>query len=133
MRRDLRLLRLWLGLGLSLVAVVWGLSLMPAPPVAGVAGSDKLGHLLAYAIQTLWFCWLVEPPAQRWVGLWFVVQGAVLELLQVWVALRSPDLADVAANSLGVVLGMVAGRWSAGFLCLIERPIPGLASRRGPD
>lgn len=123
MRDDLRLMPLWLGLGVVLVLSVWYLSLTSAPPVAGVAGSDKLGHLLAYGVQALWFSWLVTPANRRWVALGFLLQGMLLEFLQGWVGLRTPEWGDAVANSVGVGIGAVLGFLLADGLAVFERVV----------
>lgn len=100
-------LMVWL---VSVGAVVW-LSLLPGtgePPAFAFA--DKLKHCAAYA-------WLALLPMRgfgerRWaIGAAgaMVFLGAGLEIGQAFVALREPSLGDLAANMLGVVIGIRLG------------------------
>ena len=104
------------GLPLLLVVVSWG-SLRPAPEMMGVAGADKLLHLLAYGLIA---------GVARWAGLrgvWAValaaLWGAGLELGQGWMPTgRDASLADAAANLVGALLGAgvasgTLARWKA--------------------
>ena len=87
-------------------AAIVFLSLTPRPPDPGFEYGDKLGHLAAYALLMFWFCWLYRRRVTRlaygigWVGL-----GIALEFAQAQTAYRSFDVGDMAANSLGVLLG----------------------------
>jgi hypothetical protein len=104
-QHELRLARFWFLLGYILVLGTGVLSLMPAPDIGG---NDKLAHFLTYAVLSGWFSLLVE----RRRSLWFVLAGLVgygllLEFLQSFTGYRQGDLADAAANSLGVIFGLV--------------------------
>lgn len=87
-------------------AAIVALSLMPKPPDPGFAYGDKLGHLAAYSLLMFWFCWLYRARnvrlayAMAWIAL-----GIALEFAQGATATRSFEFADMAANSLGVLLG----------------------------
>jgi VanZ family protein len=89
-------------------AIVW-LSLTPSPPQVDIANGDKLGHLLAYAGLMFWFCWLYRgwkirsAYAVAWIAL-----GIGLEFAQRATGYRSFELADMAANALGVLAGALA-------------------------
>jgi VanZ family protein len=90
-----------------LVAAVIVLSLVPQPPVSGVAGSDKLGHTLSYWLLMVWFTQLYPRPRYGLLALAFIALGLMLELLQALMPPRSFDLVDIAANTGGVLLGWV--------------------------
>jgi VanZ family protein len=87
-------------------AAIAFLSLTPKPPDPGFAYGDKLGHLLAYSLLMFWFCLLYRAGRTRlaygagWIGL-----GIALEFAQSATGYRSFEYADMAANSLGVLLG----------------------------
>jgi VanZ family protein len=102
-------MRLWLGrgLGLGLVGAVIFLSLTSSPPEAGAwLGSDKLGHLLAYAVLMAWHGWFYRDSGWRWAwAVFFVTMGMGLEVLQGLGGVRTPEVADAVANGLGVALG----------------------------
>ena len=52
--RDFRRPRLWLGLWVLGWGLCIALSLLPAVPLPGPEGSDKVGHFLAYFTLTAW-------------------------------------------------------------------------------
>jgi VanZ family protein len=92
-------------------AAIVGLSLMPDPPDAGLEleYGDKLQHFLAYAGLMFWFAAL----ERRWharlgyAALW-IGMGVALEFAQRSTGQRSFELADMAANALGVAAGAAA-------------------------
>jgi len=89
-------------------AIVW-LSLTPSPPQLDIEGSDKLGHFLAYGLLMFWFGLLCRSRNVRiayaagWIAL-----GVGLEFAQRATGYRSFELADMAADALGVLAGAVA-------------------------
>ena len=86
-------------------AIVW-LSLTPSPPDPGFNYGDKLGHLLAYGGLMFWFCFLYrEPKLKIAYGLLWIAMGIALEFAQGATGYRSFELADMAANALGVLAG----------------------------
>lgn len=86
-------------------AIVW-LSLTPSPPDPGFAYGDKVGHLLAYGLLMFWFCYLYRYRYTRLAyGAGWIALGIALEFAQGATGYRSVELADMAANSLGVLLG----------------------------
>lgn len=90
-------------------AAIVFLSLTPAPPEPGFEYGDKLGHFLAYALLMFWFSLLYRNGNARlaygalWIGL-----GVALEFAQGATDYRSLELADMAANALGVAAGAAA-------------------------
>jgi VanZ family protein len=81
-------------------------SLAPRPPQIGVEYGDKLGHLLSYGLLMFWFCFLYRNRYTRLAyGIGWVALGVALEFAQGATGYRSFELADMAANSLGVLLG----------------------------
>jgi hypothetical protein len=106
---NLHFFPFWLTLGIALVAVVIYLSLTAKPPmVVSFALNDKIGHFLAYAVLMGWF-------GQVFPGRWhlvlfaigFAVMGVSLEFLQGMGRHRQFEYADMAANTIGVVLGLL--------------------------
>lgn len=86
-------------------AIVW-LSLTPSPPQIDVANGDKLGHLLAYGGLMFWFCWLYPGWRTRIAyGAGWIALGIALEFVQRATGYRTFELADMAADSLGVLIG----------------------------
>jgi VanZ family protein len=100
--------RLWLGLWWLAVAVVAVLSLVSPPELPSTpAGSDKLGHLLAYFVLMAAAVQLFPRRLHRWrVAGALVAMGMLLELLQGGLtATRMQDPWDALANTLGVLAG----------------------------
>jgi VanZ family protein len=98
-----------------MVAVIVWLSLTPSPPRAPqLLGWDKMQHFIAYAGAAFWFG---SAFAHR--TLWpafLVVLGISLEFLQDLGGVRTLEVADMVANSVGVLAGWTAaatpaGRW----------------------
>jgi len=87
-------------------AAIVFLSLTPSPPETGVEHGDKLGHLLAYGLLMFWFCFLYRYRYTRLAyGIGWIALGITLEFAQRATGYRSFEVADMAANSLGVLLG----------------------------
>jgi VanZ family protein len=102
---PLRFRRLWAFIGYGLVILVSILSLSPSLPLpTDFPWADKFYHLLAYAVLMLWFAQL--HPKSRYGGLvcGFIALGILLEVLQSQSGIRSGEVWDVAANSLGTIL-----------------------------
>ena len=97
---------LWLVIGWMLVLLVIVLSLAPVPVEVPVKGGDKFGHVAAYAALMLWFANIYELPVRRgMLAIAFVALGIALEFAQGWTDYRTFELADMAADVLGVAVG----------------------------
>jgi VanZ family protein len=91
----------WLGVGLIIT-----LSLTPAPPQIGMENGDKLGHLAAYGLVTLWFAQLYAGLRQRiWLAIGMVALGIAMEYAQRATGYRSFEVADMVADATGVAIG----------------------------
>lgn len=95
--------------GWLLAAAIAWLSLTPAPPHVDIAHGDKLGHFLAYGVLMFWFAFLYRGTRARlaYAFLW-IAMGVALEFAQRATGYRSFELADMAANALGVLAGALA-------------------------
>lgn len=116
--RPLKHLRLYIALGgLYLGALVY-LTLSTAPPQGpDLPMADKWAHLAGYFLLMGWFGQLaVERRLRANLALSFMVLGAVLEVLQGLGGVRQMELADAAANALGVWLGHTATQGPLGRL-----------------
>jgi uncharacterized membrane protein len=105
MSNELRFARYWFVLAYMMVLVLGILSLIPGPDIGG---SDKIAHFVSYAALSAWFSLIVQQRKTLWrilIGL--ISYGLLLELLQSLTSYRFGDLADVIANSLGVIAGLV--------------------------
>jgi len=115
---PLRYPRLWLLLGWLMVGIVLGASLMPAKAVEILFGTlnDKLEHIAAYAGLMAWFGGMFRRTSQLWIAIALVVLGGVIELLQGLTPTRTPDVLDLTADTIGVLIGLalsmtVLNRW----------------------
>ncbi len=98
------------------------LSLGPPPPQSVVRGFDKLGHVLAYFTLMMWFGALYRRWARFAYALGLLVLGAMLEWMQGATMLRTPDWADMLANTFGVLAGLALAYTRASrFLLVLER------------
>jgi len=92
--------------------IVW-LSLTPSPPDIGldVEGGDKYEHVFAYAPLMFWFCMLYARNRTRlaYAVLW-IAMGVALEFAQGETDYRNYEVFDMAANTLGVLIG-----WALSF------------------
>jgi VanZ family protein len=89
-------------------AIAW-LSLTSSPPDPGIAYGDKVGHFLAYGALMLWFALLYRArPVRVAYAFGWIAMGVALEFAQGATGYRTFDLADMAANALGVLAGAAA-------------------------
>lgn len=87
------------------IIAVWVACLIPLQQGGGFEYKDKFEHMVAYLLQVLALAILF--PQHRWrVVAWFLFQGAVIEGLQLLTSYRSGELADMAANTVGILLGL---------------------------
>ena len=103
-----RYAKLWLTLGWLLVAAVIFLSLWPKPPQPfEFEQSDKLSHIIAYLILTLWFANIYPQRSSRvQMSIGFFVMGVCLELLQGMTQYRTFSYIDMLANGIGIFLAL---------------------------
>ena len=109
MAANISLCALWLGGGWLGVAVVTYFTLVPDPPKLDMEQGDKLQHLVAYASLMLWFAQVqTGGAARRITARLLVAMGSALEFAQGLTGYRFMSFADMAANTVGVVLGWLA-------------------------
>jgi VanZ family protein len=103
---ELHLRPLWFALAYAQLLVVAILSLTPAVP--NVAGSDKLGHFLAYAVLSIAFSLIIRQRKSLWRILFGLIAfGILMEYLQGLTGYRYADPEDALANSIGVIFGLL--------------------------
>lgn len=106
---PLRHPRLWLVAGWVLVALALLASLSPAQNLPNIGTSDKLEHLTAYALMTLWFAGIYPRSRYIMIGIGMFVLGAVIEGAQGSMGWgRQADVYDMFANTTGIVAGLIA-------------------------
>lgn len=103
--------RAWLAGGWLLVGLVVYLSLTPHPPELSsllFPHADKLEHGFAYASLSLWFCQIYLSGRHRAVlAVALIGLGIGVEFLQGLSGYRMFEVADMLANSFGVLLGFL--------------------------
>ena len=114
----------WLYAGLGWVALVVWLSLANLSiPQGPVEWGDKLNHLVAYGFLMSWLGQLVRHPRHQFgLAVALAAMGWLMEFLQGMLAHRWFDVADAAANMLGVLIAWVFFYLGTGaFLGWLER------------
>ena len=92
-----------------IIAVVIGMAtLTPVEELPAVSGSDKLYHLISFAILTLPIV-VIRPKAVWVIFILSVVYGGAIEVLQPLVD-RNCELADFLADASGALLGMALSK-----------------------
>ena len=115
--------RLWLGIGLAMVAMVFVLSIISVPPeIKSFMVQDKIMHMVAYAALMGWFAQIFRHDLTRLVlVLGFIVMGVGIEFLQGMTATRHFEVIDMVANTSGVVLAWaLAYTWVGEVLSWLE-------------
>jgi len=103
-------------IGWTLVAAILWLSLTPSPPKVDFESGDKIGHFLSYAGLMFWFAFLYRrTPTRLAYAIGFIAMGVAIEFIQPYTG-RSFELADMAADAIGVLLG-----WAAALILLRGR------------
>lgn len=83
-------------------------------------GLDKWGHLLTFALLTVWFAGQYRRVAYWRIAAGLTGFGVLIELCQRLVGYRTAEWFDLGADTLGIVVGLVialagAGGWSQRF------------------
>ena len=118
---NLRARPVWLLLGWLLVLLVIYFSLARVSLDAPVEHADKFEHILVYGTLMSWFTNHCVLRACIVYAFGFVVMGVALEYVQRLTGYRTFDVADMAANVVGVAAGWVlAPPRLPGFLRAVE-------------
>jgi VanZ family protein len=109
--------KIWLIIGIAIVAFLWFVSLMPAPPYIGIPNEDKYAHLISYG-GTMWWWAQLWPTWQKrlLLAILFALMGVAIEFAQGATGWRTFDVMDMLANSAGVVVGWVVAMTPLGKL-----------------
>jgi len=109
----MKLRSVWLALGWLWVVVVFYLCLIPHPPEPlRFPQADKLEHMLTYCWLMLWFGQLAFSRVR--LALLLVAMGVLIEVLQGMEGFRDFEVADMAADAVGVAFGWLLLRTSFG-------------------
>ena len=80
--------------------------------------SDKWLHALTFLILSLWFAGQYRPRSYWRIAVGLMVFGLLIEFCQLLVSYRMADLADVGANTIGIVVGLLVALAGLGGWCL---------------
>lgn len=108
---------LWLSASALLLGiVVWG-SLETGVDIPTPGGSDKVAHFGTYGFLTVWFTGMFARGRYWAVALALLGLGLAMEIAQYLMAAgRQADPYDMAANSIGVLVGLgLAARATGGW------------------
>ncbi len=128
---QLRLARVWWGVGWALVIYIAISCLEPARYVPNLHLWDKLEHSSAFFGMTFWFGGLVRRRRYLWVAFWMLLFGGGIEIAQGLMKVgRSADILDFAADSVGIAVALVLlyiglgswTRWLEQFVGLSREP-----------
>jgi VanZ family protein len=126
---PLRYVRRWQFASAFLLIFVLASTLIPAVWLwpgsrdlsAWVIGVDKWLHGITFAILAVWFAGLYRPRSYWKIGVGLILFGLFIEACQQLVAYRSAELFDVAADIIGVVIGLlIAGAGLGGWSLRVE-------------
>ena len=123
---TLKLYKLWLILGICLLAAIVYLSLTARPlDIISFAMSDKVGHLVAYFSLMAWFGQIYVTKNQHiLLVIGFCTMGALLEGLQYLGGRRMFEYHDMMANIIGVSVGWLFTRYIvSGVLLKIDKKL----------
>lgn len=96
----------WRAIGWAIVVFVVWQSLTSHPISIGIEQGDKFEHVAAYATLMLWFAQLETGLRSRVAyAIGFIALGVALEFAQRLTDYRTFDVADMVANSAGVLAG----------------------------
>lgn len=118
--KALRLGRWWWGIGwLGLLLASW-LMLMPDPPATvSVQYADKVEHVVGFFVLFFWFAQLLVRSRHAALFMALLVYGIVIEVTQGLGGVRQMELADVLADSAGLLLAWAVTAGRAGELLLV--------------
>ena len=102
---ELRLKKLWLVIGCIMILIIIHQSLTSSPVQIEIHLSDKFYHAFAYFVLMAWFVQIYHGSKYHLVsGVSFVFMGVGLEFLQYYGGIRYFEIADMVANTAGVVI-----------------------------
>ena len=110
---SLRYRSLWLVVGYLLVSFVVYLSVTSKPPDPDIdiPFIDKFFHALAYFTLMAWFSQIYHIKKQRlFYAVAFILMGVLMEVIQSFDPARSYEIADMVANTAGVLIAIVLSR-----------------------
>ena len=100
-------------------------SLVPTSSLPDVSFSDKLGHAVTYGGLTVWFCGIYPRRMAPRVAVALFLVGVAVEGMQSLTESRSPEMADLAANAAGILIGLALSRAGLDKWCAMVESLLG--------
>jgi VanZ family protein len=122
---ELRYAPRWRAASVVLLLLVLGAAVMPAiwlwpdrRELASWFGQiDKVTHVLAFAFLAVWFAGQYRPRSYWRIALGLLAFGVFIEVCQRLVGYRSAEWLDVAADILGIIVGLLIAAAGLGGWC----------------
>ena len=120
--KSLKYRDIWRYLGYFWVLITVYVCLMPNPPsTPGIEFGDKLMHAIGYIGLFLWFSQIYHRKHHWRPAVGLILLGISIEFAQSLTAYRSFEIADMFANTIGVLLGwLLAGTFISYIFMKIE-------------
>ena len=118
--------RQWRIASIAMMLLVLASALMPAvwflddraSILSWLDHADKWLHASTFLVLSLWFAGQYRPRSYWRIALGLMVFGLFIEFCQRLVSYRMADWADVGANTIGIVVGLLIALAGAGGWCL---------------
>jgi VanZ family protein len=106
--RVLKYSNLWQVIAYFIILLIIFLSLIPNPEeVTPFSASDKVLHIIAYAVAMFWFGLCFRRDRLYVIGIVLVILGILIEIVQGQTGYREMSLYDIYANITGIVIGFL--------------------------
>ena len=122
---PLRHARFWRVADFGVLVLVFLAALMPAvwfwddkvKILSWFDNSDKFLHAMTFCVLTIWFAGQYRRPSYWRIAAGLMLFGCIIEFCQLMVRYRMADWADIAANTVGIIVGLAVaiagvGGWS---------------------
>jgi VanZ family protein len=136
---PLRRVQSWRLANAGLLLLVLVMTLMPEdwfwpgqrPAHDWIENADKWLHGLTFAFLAVWFAGQYAAKAYWKIGIGLMVYGLLIEVCQWLVGYRMAESLDIAADTIGIVIGLALasaglGGWAPGFEAWMARRAPGI-------
>ena len=108
---SLKFKNIFMILGCFWVIVTIYVCLMPNPPsTSGIEFGDKLMHMSGYICLFIWFSQIYSRQNHWRPAVSLILLGIMIEIVQGTTEYRSFEVADMVANTAGVLLGWLLAR-----------------------
>lgn len=102
----LRYQKQWIQLGIAGLVALAVIALWPYKLDAAPLGTDKLLHISAYVVIASWFFQIFHENRRRlFIFLLLICYGIAIESAQHFAPMRSASVGDLAANTIGLLIG----------------------------